>query len=209
MLKAKYHPLAKRFWNWYIHRIIHSDFQELKWEISGDLNIDPDRSILLLANHCSWWDGFWVYELNRLLLGKEFHVMMLEEQLSKRQFLRYAGAYSINRESPRSMLETLQYSAQLLQSPNNLVLMFPQGRIESMYRQAPTVQKGFWRILQKTATPPQVIGCISSIDYFSERKPSLKLALSNIDDLSSFEAVRQGFTQLYQNARQVQAQQFV
>ncbi|MFT5915984.1 MAG: 1-acyl-sn-glycerol-3-phosphate acyltransferase [Flammeovirgaceae bacterium] len=172
MLKPKFHPISTAFWDWYIHRIIKSDFHEPIFE--PDFKIEKTKSVLILANHFSWWDGFFVYELNRLILGKRFHVMMLEEQLRKNPFLKRVGAYSIDKSSGRKSLESLNYSAELLHNPNNLVLMFPQGQIESVYSQNLTFQGGVGRIIKQLETPTQILFCINLPDYHSNRKPTLR-----------------------------------
>ncbi|MEO1448923.1 MAG: hypothetical protein AAFV07_05305, partial [Bacteroidota bacterium] len=59
------------------------------------LSVAKDKSILLVGNHISWWDGFWPIWLNARHIGKQYHVMMLEEQLRPRMFMTKGGAFSI------------------------------------------------------------------------------------------------------------------
>ncbi len=54
--------------------------------------------------------------------------MMLEEQLRKRMYLNKSGGYSV-RKGSRSILKSLDYTAELLKEKKSLVLMFPQGKI--------------------------------------------------------------------------------
>ena len=123
MIRARHIPFWLKFFNFYSNYMIKRHFHEVK--IYGDTE-QKDHAVMIIGNHFSWWDGFFVYYLNRMRFNKRFHVMMLEEQLSGRSFLNKAGAFSI-RKNARSLIESLDYAASLLESPENLLLMFPQG----------------------------------------------------------------------------------
>ncbi|MCA1745521.1 MAG: hypothetical protein LC643_07450 [Bacteroidales bacterium] len=92
MIKARHSRMYDVFFNWYLHRILKKDFSRIdvvgSWPVHG-------QSVLVIGNHVSWWDGFWVYYLNKRFLKKKLHVMMLESQLKHRRFLTRIGAFSI------------------------------------------------------------------------------------------------------------------
>lgn len=133
---------------------------------------DNGKSILVIANHVSWWDGFWVDYLNQKLMNRKFHFMMLEDQLKKHWYFHYTGGYSVKKKS-RSILNSISYSIELLQQPENLVLMFPQGEIHSIYNDAVVFENGVERIIKKTAPETQVVFVANLIDYFSDSRPNL------------------------------------
>ena len=58
--------------------------------------------------------------------------MILEDTVQSVFFLKYMGAFSITKQS-RQMMESLAYAGELLQDPQNLVLIFPQGRLYSNF----------------------------------------------------------------------------
>jgi len=145
MIKARHTWWGKQLFDTMIPFLITRHFQEFRVEQS--VQASPDRPLLILANHFSWWDGFTHYYLNQHWLGKRFDVMMLEEELAKRPFFRNAGAFSVN-HGKRTVIDTLQYSAQLLQQPENLVLIFPRGRIQSLYDRHFPVEKGVLKVIE-------------------------------------------------------------
>ena len=132
--------------------------------------------ILLIANHVSWWDGFWAVYVNDLLFGRKFHFMMLEEQLRKYWFFNYAGGFSVSKKS-KSVMETLRYTADLLGDNRNLVLIFPQGAIQSMHVQRFEFEKGIERILRLIPNDIQIIFLVNLIDYGSDPKACLFMYL--------------------------------
>lgn len=200
MIKPARYILTDWFWHWYFNRIIKTDFQAFKF--SADIQIRPDRAVLLLGNHFSWWDGFISYRLNELLIKKRLHLMMLEDQLRKNSFLRYAGAYSIQRNG-RQMLESLRYSSTLLENPDNLVIIFPQGRIESMHTCHIYFEKGICKIIENCKQPIQIIFSVTLIDYTSHRKPTLHVYLKeyNYPEPCTLEALEKAFNEHYLAAK--------
>ena len=169
MIKARHKPLFVRFFNlytdwmlkWHFEKVcIHSDF------------IDNGKAILLIGNHFSWWDGFFVNHLNRRVFRRKLHIMMLEEQLSSRMFLNKAGAFSIKRGN-RSVFESLNYSIEILKDDRNILSLFPQGEIETLYRFPVSFEKGWFRIIEQADHPFQIVFMVNLVDYFSNRKPAL------------------------------------
>jgi hypothetical protein len=133
---------------------------------------DNGNSVLAIANHISWWDGFWVEYLNQKVVHRKLYFMMLEEQLRKHWYFKYTGGYSIKKNS-RSVLESINYTVQLLLNSNNLVLMFPQGLITSMYNDKIIFEKGIEKILSKIPGDTQIMLIVNLIDYFSDKKPNV------------------------------------
>src|SRR4029078_9939760 len=98
------------------------------------------NAILILSNHFSWWDAFFMVYLNIRLFKKRYHVMMLEEQLKKFRFFSHGGVYSVKKKS-RDMIESLDFTCHLLENKKNLVQLFPQGDIQSQHVKYITFQK--------------------------------------------------------------------
>lgn len=140
--------------------------------------IDPARastarSIILVGNHISWWDGFFAMELNKRLWKKAFHVMMLEQQLQKRPFMRQTGAFSVKPGS-REVVDSIRYTADLLDNPGNLVLIFPQGKIHSQHDRSFHFGTGLEKIISKTPAT-QLMFFATFLDYGSSPKPTVRI----------------------------------
>jgi 1-acyl-sn-glycerol-3-phosphate acyltransferase len=171
LIKAKHTWWGDRFFEWYVNRIIHKDFHSLIFDAP---EVEKDKAMLVLGNHFSWWDGFFIYYVSNKIFKKKFHVMMLEDELAQRKPLQYWGAFSI-RKKHKSIFETFDYAARLLEDPKNLVLIYPQGKIQSMLVDEIEYQKGFFRILENARKPFQLLFSTAFIEYFSERKPTVNV----------------------------------
>jgi len=168
-------------------------FHEVQVEIDA---CHPDKSVFLIANHFSWWDGFIGNYLSYKYYQKMFHVMMLREQLAKRMFLNKAGAFSVEKSS-RSAVESLLYSAEILSRRNNLLMMFPQGSIESLYHRNFVFAKGIERILAKCDPLPEIVFNINLVDYFSKPSPSLFIRTRCYRGGHSVKEIEEAFNQFH------------
>lgn len=172
----------RRFFVWFIkvYTSVNLRLSFRKVIIEGDTVVPADKPLLLIGNHFSWWDGFFAWHLNDTLWKRKFHVMMLEEQLQTRMFLNKAGAYSVRRGS-RSVIDSLNYTSQLLKKAENLVVIYPQGEISSLYTYPVRFERGIDRIIRSAGTDISVLFYVALVDWFSSKKPSLTLRLRRFD----------------------------
>lgn len=170
MIPAQHTWFHQRFFKAYTRFMLHRHFQDVH------LYTEPlhDGPVLVIANHFSWWDGFIIYELNRRMIRRKFHVMMLEDQLARNAFLRKAGAFSINRNA-RSITESMRYAAEILQKPDNMLLFFPQGEFQSLHQSPLTFNKGINRLLAHMPEQANLLMVCNLMDYFEHKKPTLSV----------------------------------
>lgn len=158
---------------------------------------DRGLPVLMIGNHFSWYDGFIQYHLNKRILHRKFHVMMLEEQLQRYKFLNKVGAFSIYKKS-RDIIKSLNHAVDILHTPQNMLLLFPQGEIQSLYTQPFHFEKGLDFILKKVDTI-QIIFNVNLLDYFSFKKPELAIYFKEFDtskahDIHTLETAFNGFS---------------
>lgn len=203
MIRPKENKFIHWFFHHYIRVIIGRNFRTFNY---NSIAVDPDKSVLLLANHFGWWDGFLLYWLNYKLLKKKFHIMILEDTVREVFFLKYMGAFSITKHS-RGMLESLDYAAQLLHDPQNLVLIFPQGKLYSNFSDEVVFEKGLVKVLKQAADKFQYVFAATFIEYFQHKKPGINVYLqSSVNDSIVVNEISNLYQQHYQSARQLQTQ---
>ncbi|NLJ43522.1 MAG: glycerol acyltransferase [Bacteroidales bacterium] len=167
--KASHNKLIYAFFRLYTCLKIKRNFHGVR--IKGEFT-DRGLPVLIISNHFSWWDGFWAEYLNMKVFKRKFYFMMLEEQLKKHMFFNKTGGYSVKKGSS-SVIESLNYTAELLANPGNLVLMFPQGRFDSMHNHNIRFEKGVGYVLGRVQNTIHIIFVANFIEYFSEEKPGL------------------------------------
>jgi 1-acyl-sn-glycerol-3-phosphate acyltransferase len=182
VIVAEHHPLFTPFWQWYILESLRGHFDTVQLHLDA-----PDTTptpTLWHATHVSWWDGYLGLALARHL-NLEFRVMMLEENLAKYRFLRFAGAFGLQRGNSRGTLESFRYAVNELQneshaaSPRGL-LMFPAGEIGSPYlRPAPYESGAASLALQAAKTTALNVRALAiRLEYLGAAKPTALLRVS-------------------------------
>lgn len=194
IIKARHHPFIDPFFTWYVKRAVKRHFHDVRF-----INYFEDRGlpVMLIANHMSWWDGMWLRMFNQAYLGRKFNFMMLEEQLRKHWYFQYIGGFSVQKGS-RSVLESLGHAAELLGKNENLVLMFPQGKIQSMHTGKFVFDKGIESILTRTENEVQVLMTVNLVEFYSQKKPSLFSYTTEMDQtLSGHDQIEQAYNEFY------------
>lgn len=106
--------------------------------------IPRDVPLFVVANHVSWWDGFLLIELQRIMRpGAPFYTVMLESELRQHPFLERIGAIGINPQSPSALLSCIRELERRVEArPDAMIFFFPQGRIWPSYRRPLGFKRG-------------------------------------------------------------------
>ena len=195
IIKAQHNIFIDSFFRFYVIRKMKRSFHDFKMELNVE---DKNLPILLICNHISWWDGLWTLHINQQLFHRKYHFMMLEEQLQKNWFFKYTGGFSIRKNS-KSVIESLNYAAELLADKKNMVLIFPQGDIESMHDTNFVFEKGITKILQRAKNEIQIIFVANFIDYHSNVKPTLHAWLKDYSGSFETSEIQNTYNDFYKN----------
>lgn len=193
MLKSRHHFIVYPFFQHYTRYLLKTRYHTVSIE---NHFADNGNAVLLIGNHVGWWDGFWAMYLNLKVLKRKFHFMMLEEQLLRYRFFNYTGAFSVDKGS-RSVVESIRYASELLNDCKNMLLMYPQGRLHSMYEHHFQFEKGIERILKNRERKVQVVFSANLVDCFTEPKPSLSIYTENYEGAFTVEALEQAYNDFY------------
>ncbi len=168
-VQARHHFIISPAFKLLTRFLIKKHFDKVYVEGSYE---DTGHPILLIANHSSWWDGFWIMYLNLTDMHRKVYFMMLEKELQKYWFFKYTGGYPIKKKT-RNTLETINYTLNLLKERKNMVFMFPQGKLNSMHDRNMVFEQGAQKIIEKSSPDLQIHCVVFLTDYFSKPKPSL------------------------------------
>ncbi len=86
-----------------------------------------DYANLFYGYHGCWWDGPLAALICRNLYKCNLHMMI--KDLYRFPVLSKIGAFSIEKDSMQGKLKAINYTARLLENPENSVWIFPQGRL--------------------------------------------------------------------------------
>lgn len=174
--------------------------------IVRDIPVKPGHSYLLMCNHFSFLDGLLAFYLCNKIMWKEggmkrLYIMSLKKQMEKNSWLRYFGSFSID-PGRRSMTESFEYAAEILSEPGNLLLFYPQGKLETSHIRHIAFETGIAEIIPKIKGNSQLIWCSILMDYFESVKPSVyyNMADCGTNHNFDFEALKEKVNQSHLEA---------
>lgn len=190
MIRAQHRLWADIIFQPYLTWLFKRHFHEIQL-LGTRPKIPNDLPVLLLPNHSTWWDGFFVYLLNKRIFRRTAYLMMLERQLTKYKFFARIGAYSIEPENRRSIIESLEYTAELLNQEMSLVSVFPQGELLPWHTRPLGYKRGVEWILQKYEKPVAVLPLAIRTEYLGEKRPSVFFLFGAVQsfDASTFQGM--------------------
>ena len=172
MIRAQHRLWADIIFQPYLTWLFRRNFHEIRL-FGTPPEVSKDLPLLLLPNHSTWWDGFFVYLLNKRIFRRTVYLMMLETQLTKYKFFAKIGAYSIEPEHRRDVIESLKYTVELLSRKLSLVAIFPQGELLPWHTRPLGYKRGVEWILQKYKNPVTVLPLAIRTEFIGEKRPSV------------------------------------
>lgn len=191
-------------YTWYFSYILKKDFSGLNY---NELTVNYDEAVLILANRFSWWDGFMLFQLNKKLFKKKFHVLVTSNDYQSINYLKYFGAFAPENKG-KDVITTFQYAGNLLDDPRNLVLIFPQGKIRSSHTATVNFEKGVLQVINASKKKFQIVFSVILTDYFNHRKPDAQAYLINwqAEEYISLQLLKSEYNKHYDNSILKQSQ---
>ncbi len=185
MIKADHKKWARWLYDFYVPRLLRSNFQNF-YLTNNFPQIPEDQGLIITPNHFSWWDGFFVdYTMNHLS-NRKIYILMLEEQLKRYWFFQKIGAFSINPKNPKSIKTTFDYILEILNDPKNVLLFYPQGEIEDYVKRPLKVKEGLKAILNMIHSDVLILPATFKIKHGNIKKPDVLVRFG--EPLSSIRA---------------------
>ena len=170
MLTARHDPWAEALFAVYNRRLLRGHFHALRL-LGQPPAPPPGLPLLIVPNHSTWWDGLFLYELNRRLLGRRLHLMVLEEHVNRLRFLRRVGAFTIRQGRRGEVTSSLAYAASVLGDPANVLVLFPQGAIRHASCRPLGFQRGVENILARHGAPVGILPLAIRCEYYENQRP--------------------------------------
>jgi 1-acyl-sn-glycerol-3-phosphate acyltransferase len=209
MIETRHQRWAHFIFRSYLHRLFRRNFHSI--HLLGEIpEHRTDQPVLLLPNHSSWWDGFFIYLVNQKIFKRPIYLMMLESQLKNYPFFTRVGAFSIDPQRPKSVMSSLNYSRKLLDlpvSPAPLVCLFPQGELRPNFVRPLGLENGYKWIVSKVTKPLTIITLGIRIEFLDHQLPEVffqfgKVATGDIQETASKNMVEKSLCGLLDSIHQ-------
>lgn len=132
--------------------------------------------------------------------------MVLEDTMNQVGFFKYLGAFSVNKK-PKQVIESLNYAAGLLNDPQNMVVIFPQGKLYSNFTDSVTFEKGLFKITGMATPGFQYLFCAAFTENFDHKKPLVNIGFkAEQSNTLAADDVQRAYQQHYNLTKQHQTQ---
>lgn len=103
---------------------------------------------------------------------------MEDKQMREYGLFQKIGAFSVNRENPRSAIQSLRYAVKSMKRPHSCLFIYPQGEIVPFSTNKPLFKKGLgW--IAKQCPDVDVVPVGIYINTATSDKPELFLKIGN------------------------------
>ncbi len=153
-----------------------------RFELIGELPPLPEPGIplLFLANHISWWDGFFLWRLQqRWMRRSPIYTVMLAGEFQKFSFFGRVGALPLTLGSPaslRCLLRLLQKLRLKHQARRWSLSYFAQGRIRPSFSRPLALSRGVLHAAE-AMSPSYIIPVALHIEFLNKQRPTVFMQL--------------------------------
>lgn len=128
MIPAAKSPAFNRWFSRHAEQRIRAHFSAVRLagrhHLADALATGP---VLVVSNHCSWWDPLWLLALSNRIVVADAYAMMDAKNLERLPFFAKVGAFGVDRARPDDGARSVRYAARLLDAPGKVLFVFPQG----------------------------------------------------------------------------------
>ena len=178
---GKYKPWARIVFDWFIFRMMRRDFSAV--HLLGSLpKVSEGTRVIFVANHTSWWDGFFLFRIHRLLAPKQqLFTVMLAREFYQTFWFRVIGILPITPGSTGSIRQLLRRLVSLKNTPETsgfLCSIFPQGEIKPSFIRPLGFSDGL-RGVAAAMAPVTILPIGIHIEPMCDRRPQAFLTVGN------------------------------
>ncbi|MEL6106193.1 MAG: lysophospholipid acyltransferase family protein [Planctomycetota bacterium] len=140
-------------------------------------NIPEDASLVVYANHPSWWDPLIAHFLNRSLFpDRQFYAPIDAEALQQYRVFEKLGFFGVQLDTRSGAAEFLSRSREILSGNDTALWITPEGRFADVRDHQAELQPGLSHLCSKSET---LVALPVALEYvfWEERLPVCLVAL--------------------------------
>lgn len=167
--------IVTRLFATYAERLVRKHFHSVRILGHPDLSTFKDRPLLIFANHPSWWDPLISLVVWRhLFSGRIPYAPIDAVAVEKYAFFKKLGFYGIERGTARGARNFLRISTALLEKPESLLMVTPQGRFADVRERSLKLEAGLGHLNRRS---PRGVCLPLAIEYpfWEEKCPEVLL----------------------------------
>lgn len=178
---VRYSSSTRKLFNYYLYWNFKKHFENVFCQ--GLSKLDGLKTpLLFVSNHVSWWDGFFLFEIQRRVRPEaRLYTIALEKTCLENPILPRMGVLPLQPGNPGSLKALLNHLREIraVVAPEELVIsFFPQGKIAPSFRAELGFQRGVEKIIS-AVTPVTVVPIGIHIEPMTGKKPTAILSIGD------------------------------
>lgn len=178
---VRYSPWTRRLFNHYLDWNFKRHFENILCHQMSSIE-SIKTPVLFISNHVSWWDGFFLFEIQRRTRPQaQLYTIALEKTCRENPILPRMGVLPLQPGNPGSLKALLTHLKKLrseIPPEELLVSFFPQGKIKPSFHGDLGFQRGIEKIISALA-PVTVVPVGIHIEPMTGKKPTAILSIGN------------------------------
>lgn len=163
--------LFKAFTDWFVRRSFHSVRIVTTPPVPQEFS--QGGGVVLYSNHPSWWDPLiGIFLINRYFHRTRAYAPIDAAMLDQYKFFRHLGFYGVDRKSPSSIRKFIRVSRAILNQPDSIIWVTPQGKFADVRDRSAALEMGLTR-LRKDDGPTHFVPVAIEYVFWSERLPEV------------------------------------
>ncbi len=164
-----------RFFARYAEKLVRKNFHSVRILGAPDLSQFNNRPLVIYGNHPSWWDPMIGLVVWRRLLADRIPYTPIEAaMLRKYGFFKWLGFYGVEKKSISGARQFLRTSEALLDQPNTLLFITPQGRFADVRDTNVAFESGLSHLAAR-AVDVTFLPLAVEFTYWEEKRPEVLL----------------------------------
>jgi 1-acyl-sn-glycerol-3-phosphate acyltransferase len=162
---------------WYVSRAIHS----IRISRAGSIPDAGGLPLVIYANHASWWDPLIGLALQNALFANRRSFAPIDlAALNKYRFFARLGFFGVEQNSPRGAKHFIRTAKVILNQPNSILWLTPQGRFADVRERPVHFKAGLGHLprhIKRAAFVPLAI----EYSHWEERLPEALCRFGPVD----------------------------
>ncbi len=143
-------PLLHRWFTAYSVRYLRRHFHAVRLATDCRPALPNGRPVVLYANHASWWDPLvGMFLQDRLMAGRRLFAPIDATALERYRMFRRLGFFGVERGTRRGAAQFLRVSSRVLQEPDAILAVTPQGRFADVRERPVRFESGLGHLARR------------------------------------------------------------
>jgi 1-acyl-sn-glycerol-3-phosphate acyltransferase len=177
-------PLLLRWFTWYSRRYVCRHFHSLRVSLAG---LPPETRgfpLVIYTNHASWWDPLVGLVIKDTFFAERALFAPIDAaMLARYRMFAKLGFFGVDQHSRRGAVQFLRTSEGILQSPQHLLAVTPQGRFADVRERPLRFQPGLGHLATRVECAV-FLPMATEFVFWEERLPEILVRFGEPVDVS-------------------------